>query len=75
MYSILILGEKVMRTWLFAIAAGVIASSSIAAEVGLPVGATAPDFSLQDQHGQTHKLSELAKRSKVALVFFRSADW
>ncbi len=42
---------------------------------GLAVGQPAPDFALQDQHGQTRTLSELLKDGNVALVFYRSADW
>ena len=45
-------------------------------EVGLAVGEMAPDFALKDQTGYVIKLSELtAKHGKVALAFFRSADW
>ena len=45
-------------------------------EVGLAVGEMAPDFALKDQTGDVIKLSELtAKHGKVALAFFRSADW
>lgn len=42
---------------------------------GLAVGAKAPDFALNDQDGKKHALSDLLKRGKVALVFYRSADW
>ena len=46
-----------------------------AAEPGIEVGSEAPDFELSDQNGQKHKLSDLVKKSKVALVFYRSANW
>jgi len=42
---------------------------------GLAVGTKAPDFRLKDQAGKEHALSTLLKRGKVALVFYRSADW
>ncbi len=43
---------------------------------GLAVGAKAPAFSLGDQSGKRHTLSSfLGQQKKVALVFYRSADW
>lgn len=42
---------------------------------GLAVGTKAPDFTLKDQAGKEHTLSSLLNRGKVALVFYRSADW
>ena len=42
---------------------------------GIKVGEKAPDFELKAQDGKTYKLSEVAKKGTVALVFFRSADW
>ena len=42
---------------------------------GLKVGAKAPSFSLKDQQGKERSLDELLKKGKVALVFYRSADW
>lgn len=45
-------------------------------EIGLNVGDKAPDFKLVDQNGKEVSLSELtAKHDKVALTFYRSADW
>ena len=42
---------------------------------GLKVGATAPKFTLKDQEGKDRSLEDLLKKGKVALVFYRSADW
>ena len=44
-------------------------------QTGLKVGAKAPKFILKDQQGAEHSLDELLKKGKVALVFYRSADW
>ena len=42
---------------------------------GLPVGTTAPAFELTDQSGETRSLASLLGGGKLAVVFFRSADW
>ena len=42
---------------------------------GLKVGATAPDFTLQDAKGNNVSLKSLLQHGKVALAFVRSADW
>ena len=42
---------------------------------GLKAGAKAPSFSLKDQQGKERSLDEFLKKGKVALVFYRSADW
>jgi peroxiredoxin len=42
---------------------------------GLKVGATAPDFTLQDATGHEVSLKTLLQQGKVALAFVRSADW
>ncbi len=39
------------------------------------VGEKAPRFTLKDQEGKERSLDELLKKGKVALVFYRSADW
>jgi cytochrome oxidase Cu insertion factor (SCO1/SenC/PrrC family) len=44
-------------------------------QTGLKVGATAPRFTLKDQEGKERALDEFLKKGKVALVFYRSADW
>jgi cytochrome oxidase Cu insertion factor (SCO1/SenC/PrrC family) len=44
-------------------------------QTGLQVGAKAPKFTLKDQQGMDRSLDELLKKGKVALVFYRSADW
>jgi peroxiredoxin len=54
----------------------IVASSLQADEVGLKVGAKAPAFHLINQDGKEISLSELTtKHDKVALAFYRSADW
>ena len=42
---------------------------------GLKVGEKAPKFTLKDQEGKERSLDDLLKKGKVALVFYRSADW
>ena len=42
---------------------------------GLKVGEPAPRFTLKDQEGNERSLDEFLKKGKVALVFYRSADW
>ena len=42
---------------------------------GLKIGEKAPEFKLKDQDGKERALSEFLKKGKVALVFYRSADW
>lgn len=42
---------------------------------GLQVGATAPGFVLKDASGQDVSLQSLLAKGKVALAFYRSADW
>jgi cytochrome oxidase Cu insertion factor (SCO1/SenC/PrrC family) len=44
-------------------------------QTGLEVGTKAPRFTLKDQRGTERSLDELLKKGKVALVFYRSADW
>lgn len=47
-----------------------------AEEIGLEVGEKAPAFNLVNQEGEATTLSALtAEHGKVALAFFRSADW
>ena len=42
---------------------------------GPKVGEKAPSFTLKDQEGKDRSLDEFLKNGKVALVFYRSADW
>ena len=42
---------------------------------GLKVGEQAPKFTLKDQDGKERSLDEFLSKGKVALVFYRSADW
>ena len=44
-------------------------------QTGLKVGAKAPRFTLKDQGGKERSLDEFLGKGKVALVFYRSADW
>jgi hypothetical protein len=44
-------------------------------QIGLPIGARAPGFALVDQRGEIANLPSLLTRGKLAVVFFRSADW
>lgn len=45
------------------------------ADVGLPVGAVAPEFKLKDQTGGERDFASLTGPHGLVLVFFRSADW
>jgi cytochrome oxidase Cu insertion factor (SCO1/SenC/PrrC family) len=45
------------------------------AQTGPKVGEEAPKFTLKDQEDKERSLDEWLKKGKVALVFFRSADW
>jgi len=45
------------------------------ANTGLAVGQKAPSFQLEDQAGRERSLEEFSTDGKVALVFYRSADW
>ena len=42
---------------------------------GLESGAVAPEFKLKDQEGKDVSLAPLLKKGKVAIVFYRSANW
>lgn len=44
-------------------------------QTGLRVGEKAPKFTLKDQEGQERSLDQFLGQGKVALVFYRSADW
>jgi cytochrome oxidase Cu insertion factor (SCO1/SenC/PrrC family) len=46
-----------------------------ASSIGLPAGAAAPQFELNDQNGRERGLASLAGPKGLVLVFFRSADW
>jgi len=50
-------------------------TATAADEQALKAGDAAPDFTLKDADGNEHSLSKQLKESKVALVFYRSADW
>lgn len=44
---------------------------------GILVGAKSPSFSLADQNGKDRSFADISgpQKKKVALVFYRSADW
>jgi peroxiredoxin len=44
-------------------------------KAGLPVGQSAPAFTLTDQNGKEVSLESLLKKGPVAVVFHRSVDW
>jgi cytochrome oxidase Cu insertion factor (SCO1/SenC/PrrC family) len=44
-------------------------------QTGPKVGTKAPRFALKDQEGKERTLDEFLGKGKVALVFYRSADW
>ena len=49
-------------------------------DLGLPIGAKAPDFRLVDQTGKARSLASLLEQGKLeqgklAILFYRSADW
>jgi peroxiredoxin len=69
-----------MMRWLavalLSVAGLAVASAAENAGPGIAVGAKAPAFSLSDQNGKKRTLgSFLSQQKKVALVFYRSADW
>ena len=53
-----------------------VASVGLAADPPpVEVGQKAPAFTLKDQNGVEQSLDALLKKGKVAIVFYRSADW
>jgi len=74
-----------IRSMALAVAASLLAAPAVQAQVrgkpapeeqtGLKVGEPAPKFALKDQEGKERSLDDLLKKGKVALVFYRSADW
>jgi len=44
-------------------------------KLGPQVGERVPDFSLQDQNGETRTLQSIMGPKGAMLVFVRSADW
>lgn len=44
-------------------------------DVGLAIGEPAPRFTLADQQGAGRAFDSLLSRGKLAIVFYRSADW
>jgi cytochrome oxidase Cu insertion factor (SCO1/SenC/PrrC family) len=69
------------RRWLTLWALALLAAPPLQAadpapqKTGPAVGTKAPAFTLKDQSGQERSLDEFVKKGKVALVFYRSADW
>lgn len=69
-----------IRTSLAAFSIGLLTALATAADpaeekTGLKTGTKAPAFTLKDQNGNERSLGEFTKRGKVAIVFYRSADW
>ena len=65
-------GAVVSRTLLIVLLLG---TSLCADDIGLALGEKAPGFKLKNQSGKEVRLADLLKKSHVALVFYRSADW
>ena len=51
------------------------ANSAPGEQTALKVGEPAPKFTLKDQEGRERSLDEFLTNGRVALVFYRSADW
>lgn len=51
------------------------AATLCAQEQGLAPGAKVDEFSLSDQHGTSHTLTEILQQGPTAFVFVRSASW
>lgn len=71
---------KAFATLVLVLGAGAVAAQGPAKpapedQTGLGVGAKAPAFTLKDQAGKDRSLGEWLGKGKVALVFYRSADW
>lgn len=72
---------SIMRIVAAVILSGLGAATAVGEEKnagpGIPVGAKPPSFSLADQNGKKRTLAEVSgpQKKKVALVFYRSADW
>ena len=45
------------------------------AQQGLPLGAAAPDFTLNDQYGRGRRRADVAGERGLLVVFNRSAHW
>ena len=56
---------------------GALTSETAAAgpSIGLAIGTKAPPFELVDQSGAARSFESLGSRGKLAIVFYRSADW
>jgi len=52
-----------------------VAAFANAQEYGPQPGTKIDEFSLADQHGTSHTLSDLLKQGPTAFVFVRSANW
>jgi cytochrome oxidase Cu insertion factor (SCO1/SenC/PrrC family) len=67
-------GLAALGALLLALAAGA-ADKAPEENTGIKTGTKAPTFTLKDQDGKERSLSDLLKKGKVALVFYRSANW
>ncbi|BET68214.1 peroxiredoxin-like family protein [Opitutales bacterium ASA1] len=69
---------KIVSTLVMLAATAALLPFGVAADTVKPaaeVGARAPAFTLADSRGAKVSLADLTASGKVALVFFRSADW
>jgi peroxiredoxin len=57
------------------LSSGVDAAEDSPEKTGLPIGHTAPAFTLLEQNGKKVSLESLLKKGPVAVVFHRSVDW
>ena len=73
--------RSIMQIVAVVLLSGLGAATSIGAEKnagpGIQVSAKAPSFSLVDQNGKKRSFADISGplKKKVALVFYRSADW
>lgn len=72
---------SIMRIVAAVLLSGLGAATAVGAEKnagpGILVGAKSPSFSLADQNGKDRSFADISgpQKRKVALVFYRSADW
>ena len=67
--------SMISRLTVFAVALAALAADPPPEKTGVKLGEKAPEFTLKDQAGKERTLAEFLKRGKVALVFYRSANW
>jgi hypothetical protein len=52
-----------------------VAGAAGSGDLGVAVGEPAPRFTLADQSGAERSFDTLLTRGRLAIVFYRSADW